>query len=250
MDFKDRVVIVTGGASGMGEATVEKTAALGARVAILDIDLETAEKVASRLKKNRVEAVAIHMDVTKSDDIKRAVKQAAEVFGKIDVLVNNAGWTKVSSFMAEDEPYWEKLIALNLRGPILMSRAVLPHMIDQKYGKIVNVASEVGRVGIPGQVVYSAAKGGVISFTKSLAREMARHNINVNCVCPGPIDTPLMRSQAEPGVQLDAILKKVSIRRFGRAEEVAHAIAFLASSEADYITGEILSVAGGWAMAG
>jgi len=250
MALNNRVALVTGAAHGMGQATVEKMGGMGAKVALLDIDIEAAEKIASIISQESAEAVAIFTDVTKSDDIKNAVKQVVDRFGKIDILVNNAGWTRVSLFINEDEPYWDKLIALNLKGQILMCQAVLPYMVDQKYGKIINIASEVGRMGMVGQAVYSACKGGVISFTKSLAREVARYNINVNCVCPGAIDTPLLRSQTEDGHEIESIFKETAIRRFGQPSEIADMVAFFASSETDFVTGEIISVAGGWSMAG
>jgi len=247
MDLTDRVALITGAARGIGEATAEKIAGLGAKVALLDINVDGAEQIAARLRGSGARAMAVGADVTRSGDVKRAIHQIGERFEGIDILVNNVGWTEVHPFMSEDEAYWDKLIAINLKGPILVTRAVLPYMIEKKYGKIVNVSSEVARMGMYGQVVYSAAKGGVISFTKSLAREVARYRINVNCVCPGPVSTPLFKAQT---VNYDAFLKMIPLRRVAEPSELAGVIAFLCASEADFVTGEILSASGGWAMAG
>jgi len=250
LDLKDRVAIVTGAANGIGKSIVQKMAALGTKTAILDIDIETADKVASKISRENAESVAIHTDITKSDEIKDVVQQVVERFGKIDILVNNAGWTRVKLFIDEDEAYWDDLIDLNLKGPILMCKAVLPYMIEQKYGKIVNIGSEVARMGMSGQAVYSATKGGIISFTKSLAREVSRFNINVNCVCPGPIESALLNTQSKNSTEYKSLLKMLSIRRYGKPSEVASMVAFLSSPETDFVVGEIISVAGGWGMAG
>lgn len=247
MDLTGRVAMVTGAAQGIGEATAEKMALLGAKVGLLDVNLEKTEEVATKLRQAGAEASAVSCDITRSSDIHAAVSRVVGHFGVIDILVNNAGWTEVHPFMEEDEAYWERLIAVNLKGPILVTRAVLPQMIERRSGKIVNVSSEVARMGMYGQVVYSAAKGGVISFTKSLAREVGRYGINVNCVCPGPVNTPLFRVQVP---DLEFFKKATALRRVGEPSELASVIAFLCSSEADYVTGEVLSVAGGWGMAG
>lgn len=247
MDLTGRVAMVTGAAQGIGEATAEKMALLGAKVGLLDVNLEKTEEVATKLRQAGAEASAVSCDITRSSDIHAAISRVVGHFGVIDILVNNAGWTEVHPFMEEDEAYWERLIAVNLKGPILVTRAVLPQMIERRSGKIVNVSSEVARMGMYGQVVYSAAKGGVISFTKSLAREVGRYGINVNCVCPGPVNTPLFRVQVP---DLEFFKKATALRRVGEPSELASVIAFLCSSEADYVTGEVLSVAGGWGMAG
>lgn len=247
MDLKGRVAVVTGAAQGIGAATVEKMTLLGAKVALLDLDLEKAQEVATKLRQAGAEALAVACDITRSPEITAAFSRVVGHFGVIDILVNNAGWTEVHPFMDEDEAYWERLVAINLMGPILVTRAVLPKMIERRGGKIVNVSSEVARMGMYGQVVYSAAKGGVISFTKSLAREVGRYGINVNCVCPGPVNTPLFRVQVP---DLEFFRKATALRRVGEPSELASVIAFLCSSEADYVTGEVISVAGGWGMAG
>ncbi len=247
MDLKGLVAVVTGAAQGIGAATVEKMTLLGAKVALLDVNLEKAEEVATKVRQTGAEALAVGCDITRSSEIHAAISRVVGHFGTIDILVNNAGWTEVHPFMEEDEAYWDRLMAINLRGPILVTRAALSQMVERRRGKIVNVSSEVARMGMYGQVVYSAAKGGVISFTKSLAREVGRYGINVNCVCPGPVNTPLFRVQVP---DLDFFRKATALRRVGEPSELASVIAFLCSSEADYVTGEVISVAGGWGMAG
>jgi 2-hydroxycyclohexanecarboxyl-CoA dehydrogenase len=172
-------------------------------------------------------------------------------FGRIDVLVNNAGWDKVQPFLESNESDWDKVIAINLYGTLHCCKAVLPAMVAQGYGKVVNIGSDAGRVGSSGEAVYSAAKGGIIAFTKTLARELARYKINVNCVCPGPADTPLFAEIGAENPKLrEALQKAIPFRRLARPEDLANAVAFLASDEAEYITGQTLSVSGGLTMAG
>jgi 2-hydroxycyclohexanecarboxyl-CoA dehydrogenase len=248
MKFDGSVAIITGAAQGIGAVTAERMAALGARVAILDLSLDMAEKTALRLSRNGGGAMAVQADVSRFEDIKEAVNRVVERYGVVDILVNNAGWTETHPFLDEDEAYWEKVIAINLKGPILASKTVLPYMVEKGCGKIVNVASEAGRIGNVGEVVYSASKGGLITFTKALARETARHKININCVCPGPTNTPLLRHQ--PKKLIDAITKMTPFRRVAECSEVADAIIFFCSNRADFITGEVISVSGGLTMAG
>ncbi|MBI4595838.1 MAG: SDR family oxidoreductase [Candidatus Tectomicrobia bacterium] len=248
VNVKDQVAIITGGARGIGEAAAEKLACLGMKTVIFDVNTEAAHHVASRLKTNGLESMAIKADVTKREEVQDAVKQTMDRFGRIDVLVNNAGWSETRSFVDEDETYWDKVISVNLKGPILLSSAVLPFMIERAYGKIVNIASDAARTGNAGHTVYSAAKGGVISFTKSLAREVARYYINVNCVCPGVVDTTLLKEVPKEHIQ--ALTRNIPFRRMGKPSEIADAIAFLCSKESDYITGQVLSVSGGLTMAG
>jgi 2-hydroxycyclohexanecarboxyl-CoA dehydrogenase len=245
---KDQVAIITGAAQGIGEAAAEKLAGLGMKVVVLDVNLEAADHVASRLKTDGLESIAIQADITQLKEVQEAVRQTLDQFGRIDVLVNNAGWSETHSFVNEDETYWDKVISVNLKGSILCSSTVLPSMIKRTYGKIVNIASEAARIGSAGHTVYSATKGGLVSFTKSLAREVARYKINVNCVCPGVIDTPLLRHETKEHIQ--AMTRSIPFRRIGNPSEVANAIAFFCSEESDYVTGEVLSVSGGLTMAG
>ena len=248
MDLKDNIAIITGAAQGIGEATAEKMANLGAKVVVLDLNLRGAEEVVSRICSTGTEAIAIQADVTRFEELKNVAKLVTDRFGKIDILVNNAGWTETHPFINEDEDYWDKVIAINLKGPILLSKAVLPFMIEKKYGKIVNIGSDAARVGNSGEVVYSAAKGGVVTFTKSLAREVGRYKINVNCVCPGPTNTPLMKKQPEKVIE--ALTQMIPFRRIAEPLELANVIAFLCSREASFVSGQVISVSGGLTMVG
>jgi len=248
MELEDRVAIITGGAQGIGEATANKLAELGAKVAVLDINLEGAEAVASRIRNAHFDAIAVQTDIARREQVESAVTEVFNRFGSVDILINNAGWTESHPFIAEDEAYWNKIIDINLKGPIFASRAALRYMCENTFGKIVNVASDAARVGNAGEVLYSAAKGGIVSFTKSLAREVARYNVNVNCVCPGPINTPLVSHQPEK--MLMALKKMIPFRRIGEPIEVAHVIAFLCSNDASYVTGQTISVSGGLTTVG
>jgi 2-hydroxycyclohexanecarboxyl-CoA dehydrogenase len=248
--FKDRVAIVTGGAQGIGEAIVRRLASEGSQVAILDVQPSKAQKVATDIVTAGGRALAVEMDITNSQDVKRAVKEVEDRLGHIDILINNAGWDKAAPFIQLTEEVWDKVIAINLRGPIAVTRAVLDGMIERKYGRIVNIASDAGRVGSTGESVYSACKGGIIAFTKTLARELVRYNILVNCVCPGPTDTPMLADMARENPRLvEALQNAIPMRRLGKPEELAAAVVFLASDEASYITGQTLSVSGGLTMA-
>jgi 2-hydroxycyclohexanecarboxyl-CoA dehydrogenase len=248
--FKDKVAIVTGGAQGIGEAIARQLVGEAASVAILDIQYEKAQAIADGLGSNEGTAVAVKMDITDSQSVKRAVKEVEDRFGRVDILVNNAGWDRAMPFIQLTEELWDRVIAINLRGPIAVTRAVLDGMIGRNYGKIVNIASDAGRVGSSGESVYSACKGGIIAFTKTLARELIRYNILVNCICPGPTDTPFIDGIREENPKLvEALKNAIPMRRLGKPEEIAVAVAFLASDEASYITGQTLSVSGGLTMA-
>ena len=248
MRFDEKVVLVTGGASGIGMATVEAFALLGADVIVADIAVERGEQVAAKVRAAGGKAQAVRLDVTDLASIKACRDLVLSSRGRLDVLANVAGWGHIQPFVENDDAFIDKVMALNLRAPIEMARAFLPSMIERKGGRIVNVSSDAGRVGSLGETVYSAAKGGVIAFSKSLAREGARHGVLVNCVCPGPTDTPLLKS--EPEKFLEAFLKVIPLRRFAKPSEVADAIVFLASTRASYVTGQVLSVSGGITMVG
>jgi len=248
--FQDKAAIITGGAQGIGEAITRRLAGEGAAVAILDIQQELAQAVADDISAQGGRAIAVTVGISDSQEVKRAVKEVEDKLGKVDVLVNNAGWDKVTRFTDLPEELWDRIIAINLRGPITVIRAALDGMIARNYGRIVNIASDAGRVGSSGESVYSACKGGIIAFTKTLARELLRYNILVNCVSPGPTDTPLLAEIGEENPKLhEALQRAIPMRRLGKPEEVAAAVAFLASDEASYITGQTLSVSGGLTMA-
>ncbi|HEY6005628.1 MAG TPA: glucose 1-dehydrogenase [Anaeromyxobacter sp.] len=248
MRFDEKVVLVTGGASGIGMATVRGFAALGADVLVADVNAPRGEEVAAQIRAEKGEAQFLRVDVTDVASIQACRDAVLSTRGRLDVLANVAGWGHIQPFVENDDAFIDKVMALNLRGPIEMARAFFPSMIERKSGRIVNVSSDAGRVGSLGESVYSAAKGGVIAFTKSLAREGARHGVLVNCVCPGPTDTPLL--QSEPPKFLEAFLKAIPLRRFAKPSEIADAILFMASSRADYVTGQVLSVNGGITMVG
>jgi 2-hydroxycyclohexanecarboxyl-CoA dehydrogenase len=244
----NKVAIVTGSGRGIGRGIVEKLAAEGARVVVSDVDEESAREAAEAIGG---ESVGLQADVTSKESVEAMVKEVMDHFGRIDILVNNAGWDKVQPFLESNESDWQRIIAINLYGTLHCCKAVLPVMVAQGYGKVVNIGSDAGRVGSSGEAVYSAAKGGIIAFTKTLAREMARYKINVNCVCPGPADTPLFAEIGEENPKLrEALLKAIPFRRLARPEDLANAVAFLASDEAEYITGQTLSVSGGLNMVG
>jgi 2-hydroxycyclohexanecarboxyl-CoA dehydrogenase len=245
MRLEGRNALVTGGASGIGAATARRLAAEGARVAVADVNEAGARSVASE-----IDGIALAMDVTDVASVRAGV---AEV-GDVDVLVNNAGTDRFAFFVNTDEELWDFVLAVNLRGTIAVTHAVLDGMQRRGRGAIINVASEAGRVGSQGSVVYSAAKGGVIAFTRAVARESSRFGVRVNAVAPGPIDTPLLNAAPEQlgeiGERLKAgMIAATSMRRIGQPEEVAAAIAFLASDDASFVTGQTINVSGGLSMA-
>lgn len=251
MKFAGKVAIVTGAGRGIGLGIALGLAKQGAAVVAVDLDGNSATAVAKEIEESGSKAMAAQADITNSAQINEMVANAIREFGKIDILVNNVGWNKVQPFVNGTEDFWDKVIAINLKGPIICCRAVIDNMIQNNYGKIVNISSDAGRVGSTGESIYSAAKGGVISFTKTLAREMARYKINVNCIAPGPSDTPFFAQVAAENPKLmESVKKGIPWRRLGEPEDIANAVAFLASDDADYITGQILSVSGGLTMVG
>lgn len=251
MRFNEKVVLVTGGASGIGLATCRRFAEAGATVLMTDVNVEGGQKAAAELSaevKGPGKVQFRKLDITSreaADQLAAAIK--AEV-GRLDVLVNAAGWDIIQPFMENTPEYWAKIVALNFMGPVQVTRALLPLLMDSGSGRVVNVASDAGRVGSFGETVYAGAKGGVIAFTKSLAREVTRKNVRVNCVCPGPTDTPLFATQ--PQKMRDALIGAIPMRRLGQASEVADAILYFASDRSSFVTGQVLSVSGGLTMVG
>ncbi|MET0152134.1 MAG: glucose 1-dehydrogenase [Candidatus Binatia bacterium] len=242
--LKDTVALVTGAGRGIGRAIAERLAAEGAKVAVLDIDEATASATAEA-----VGGVGVRTDVTDGASVRAAVAESERRLGPVTILVNNAGWDKAEPFVKSSEETWDKVLAINLKGPIRMTRAVLDGMIERRRGRIVTVSSDAGRVGSSGEAVYSAAKAGVIGFSKTLARELARYSINVNVVCPGPTNTQLLRDVAPQSPKLiEALTRAVPFGRIGEPHEIAAAVAFLASDDAGFITGQTLSVSGGLTM--
>ncbi|UCE86793.1 MAG: SDR family oxidoreductase [Deltaproteobacteria bacterium] len=243
-----RVALVTGGAGGLGSAIARTLASAGRRVVVADLERAAAERVAAEIS-----GLAVALDVTRPESVSEAVARARDALGPIEICVNCAGWDEFRPFLETDDALTAKLIEINLVGPIRVSRAVLGDMSERRFGRIVNIASDAGRVGSSLEAVYSGAKGGLIAFTKTIAREFARFAITANAVCPGPADTPLLAGMIEKSDAgrrvIDAVERSTPLRRLGRPEDVAPAVAFLASEEAGFITGQTLSVSGGLTMA-
>ena len=248
MTANRRVALVTGGAGAIGAAVCRALAASGRAVAVADLDGEGAALLGAELG-----GLGVPLDVADPDSVDRAIDQVRARLGPITVLVSCAGWDRMGPFIDTDEEFQARVLEINLGGPIRVVRAVLPDMIAAKFGRIVLIASDAGRVGSSGEAIYAAAKGGLIALAKSVAREVVRHGITVNSICPGPTDTPLFRGLAaatEDGDRLTQALERaIPMRRLGQPDDVAPAIAFLASDEARYITGQTLSVSGGLTMA-
>ena len=241
----DRVALVTGGASGIGAATVRRLATEGARVIVADIDDEGAGKLAAE-----VGGAAVHMDVRLVESVNAAVDEGESALGPIDILVNNAGTDRMNFFVDTTPADWDHVIAVNLRGTLACTHAVLPRLQARRTGSIVNVSSESGRVGTAAGSVYAATKAAIIGFSMSIAREAARYGVRCNTIAPGPTDTPLLNAAVDDAGSLgpkirDAMIDSTMLRRLGDPDEIAAAIAFLASEDASYITGHTLAVSGG-----
>jgi len=252
--LNNKVVVVTGGGGGIGGATCRRFAQEGAKVAVFDMNLPAAQKVVDTITADGGVAQAFACDITRREDVDAAVAAVEASLGPVDVLVNNAGWDVFKPFVKTVPAEWERLIAINLTGSLHMLHAVLPGMSARQYGRVVNVASDAARGGSSGEAVYSACKGGLVALSKTLAREHARHNINVNVVCPGPTDTALLAGVAEgardPAKLMDAFRSAIPMGRLGQPEDLANAIAFFGSDDAAFITGQVVSVSGGLTMHG
>jgi len=243
-----RVALVTGAARGIGRGIAQELVAQGHTVVIGDILDEEAAQTASEIGGH-----SIHLDVTDTAAVKSAVGELEQRLGSIDILVNNAGWDEFRRFVDTEEPFWDQVIELNFKGCLRACRYVVPGMIDRGYGRVVNIGSDAARVGSSLESVYSGAKGAVVAFTKTLAREVARSGVTANVVCPGPTETPMLQQIAAGGEDstkvLEAMRRAVPMRRLGQPEDIAAAVAFLASDRAGFITGQTLSVSGGLTMA-
>ncbi len=249
MRFNDKVAIVTGGGRGIGKAIAVRMAKEGANVVVVAKNPDTLKDTAEGIKKDGGQATAVVADMTKNEDVSRMVQATMEQFGKIDILVNNVGLFTFEPFLDTKEEEWDKLLALNLKSTLLCSRAVLKEMVKKGYGKIVNISSDAARIGVTTMASYSAAKAGVMGLTKTLAREMAHYNININCVCPGLVDTQMTADLVAFAPEMkEKMIKAIPFRRLATPEDVAAAVCFFASDEASYITGQSLSVNGGQAM--
>jgi 2-hydroxycyclohexanecarboxyl-CoA dehydrogenase len=243
-----KVAVVTGGAGGIGEAIVTALAEAGAAVAVWDLDGAAAKHVADAASGGT--AVGVEVDITSRSSVEAALAATESALGPVDVLVNNAGIDRIEPFLQSDEPTWERIVAVNYLGTVRCCHVVVPGMVERGAGRVVNIASDAGRVGSSGEVVYSGTKGGVIAFSKGLAREVAPKGVTVNVVCPGPTNTPLLDQVAEASQKLyDGLAKAVPMRRIGQPADIAPAVVFFASDGAAYITGQTLSVSGGLTMA-
>ena len=251
--LENKVIIVTGGAGGIGSATCRRLAKEGAKVAIFDMNLDAAKQLENEINQYG-KAFAIQCDITQNSIVEEAVQKTEAELGPIDGLVNNAGWDVFKPFIKSTPEEWDKLIQINLIGMLNMHYAVLKGMVARNSGSIVNIASDAARVGSSGEAVYAACKGGLVSFSKTLAREHSRHNIKVNVICPGPTDTALLAGVTEgasnPEKLRDAFIRAIPLGRLGQPEDLASSIAFFLSDEASFITGQVLSVSGGLTMNG
>ncbi len=252
MKLGGKTALVTGAGRGIGRAIALTLAREDCQVAIADILPGNAAAAAAEVEALGVKALALPVDLTSRDELQRMIGEALAQFGQIDILVNNAGWDRMGLFLDTDEDTWDRIIAVNLKAMLYVCKAALPQMVARGTGKVVNVASDAGRVGSSGEAVYSATKGAVIAFSKALAREMARHRITVNVVCPGLTETPLLQSLRDQSPKMEKVLAAVTrappLGRVATPEEIAGAVAFFASPEADFITGQTLSVSGGLTM--
>ncbi|MHA2789818.1 SDR family NAD(P)-dependent oxidoreductase [Corynebacterium sp. S7] len=245
-NLENKIIIVTGAAQGIGKGIATRLVAEGATVVIADLNGEAAQTTANELGNN---SIGLAVDVSDRDAVDALVASTVEKFGRIDVLVNNAGWDKVAPFLELDRDVWKKIIDINLYGPLNCFYAVGKVMVEQQHGTVISISSDAGRAGSSGEGVYSAAKGGIIAFTKTFAREAARYGVSANVVCPGPSDTPLFAGISEENPKLRTALEKaIPLRRLGQPEDIANAVAFFASPSSSYITGQTLSVSGGLTM--
>ena len=244
--LEGKIAVVTGAARGLGRGIADRLASEGATVVVTDVNAEGAQQAASEIGGP---AVGLGCDVSDYGSVEAMVADVKERFGRIDVLVNNAGWDLAAPFLDLDRDVWPRIIGINLYGVLNTSKAVLPVMAEQGSGSVVNISSDAGRVGSSGEAVYSAAKGGVIAFTKSAARELARKQVRVNVICPGPSDTQLFAEFAGDNQGLrDALTKAIPLRRLGQPSDVAGAVAYFASDDSVYVTGQTLSISGGLTM--
>jgi 2-hydroxycyclohexanecarboxyl-CoA dehydrogenase len=252
--MSNRVALVTGGAQGIGRGIAEQLGTDGYRVGVADLNLEAAEATAATINSAGGHAVAVQLDVTDSASVESAVKAVTEEYGPIEVVVNNAGFDDFMKFLDTTEDFWDRILEVNFKGALRVIQATAPGMVERGWGRIVNIGSDAGRVGSSLEAVYSGAKGGIIAFSKTLARELATKGVTVNTVCPGPTDTPALRKfAANSGDDAEKVItgmtRAVPMRRLAMPADIAAAVAYFASDSAGYATGQTLSVSGGLTMA-
>jgi len=248
-----RAAIVTGGGRGIGRAIALALARDGRSVAVADLLADQARAVAAEIVEDGGSAIAVELDVTEPASVQSGIDMAEGALGPLEILVNNAGWDELRPFLDTDEQFWERVLDVNFKGALRMTHALLPGMLERRFGRIVSIGSDAGRVGSSLESVYSGAKGGVIAFTKTIAREAARAGVTANTVCPGPTDTPMLAAilaaHEDAERVIGAMTRAVPMRRLAQPQEIAAAVAFFASEQAAYITGQTLSVSGGLTMA-
>ena len=252
--MNNRVAMVTGAAQGIGKGIATALAADGFRVAVADLNLTAAEQTAKEITAAGGTAIAVEIDVTRTASVESAVRAVEAALGPVEVVVNNAGWDDFMPFLKTSEDFWDKILDINFKGALRVIHAVVPGMVERGFGRVINIGSDAGRVGSSLESVYSGAKGGIIAFTKTLAREVATKGVTANTVCPGPTDTPALRKFADSsGEDADKVIggmtRAVPMKRLAQPSDIAAAVAFFASDAAEYITGQTLSVSGGLTMA-
>ncbi|SBW22780.1 SDR family NAD(P)-dependent oxidoreductase [Protofrankia symbiont of Coriaria ruscifolia] len=252
--MSNRVAFVTGGAQGIGAGISRTLGAKGFQVAIADLNLDVAQATAGSINADGGRAVAVQVDVTDTASVQAGVKTVTDELGPIEIAVNNAGWDDFMKFVDTTEEFWNRILEINFKGVLRVTQTVVPGMLERGWGRIINIGSDAGRVGSSLEAVYSGAKGGIIAFTKTLAREVAAKGVTANTVCPGPTDTPALRRFADNAGQdaekvISGMTKSVPLRRLAQPSDVAAAVAFFASDDSGYITGQTLSVSGGLTMA-
>lgn len=251
--MSNRVAIVTGGAQGIGKGIATTLGEQGFRVAVADMNVPAAEQTAKEITAAGGEAIAVEIDVTSTDSVQAAVARVESELGPIEVAVNNAGWDDFMKFVQTDEDFWDRILDINFKGALRVIKAVVPGMQERGFGRIINIGSDAGRVGSSLEAVYSGAKGGIIAFTKTLAREVATKGVTANTVCPGPTDTPALRKFADGAGDAEKVIggmtRAVPMKRLGTPEDIGPAVAFFASDGAGFVTGQTLSVSGGLTMA-
>ena len=249
MKLKDRIAIITGGGKGIGAEICLRLASEGAKIVIAEMDIENGEKISKKIQDNNGEAIVVETNVAEEDSANNMADAAIKKFGKIDILINNAGIRHINNILDHTKKQWDEMISVNLTGPYLCCKAVIPHMIKNGKGKIINFGSIASFMGRPDRVAYVAAKTGVLGLTRALAVDLTGKNINVNTICPGLISTPFNQKFAEDPVHGEAWGKETIVGRWGMPSDISGAAVFLSSDDADFINGSEIKIDGGWLAA-